>query len=323
MTEARRPFVGRIRALPLVRVLVVYAAASWVVLQIAAIFVPQFGLPRWFFHAAVVLLLIGLPIILGTAIVQDWLRHVPHHVPLPEFEIEGARQPAAPAAPAAVPASAHALSRWLTWQKSILGGVLAFTALALVGAVVVLRGTGRVTEAYGEAGDAFGERAWVLVSDFESPPDEPVVAAAVGEALIVDLEQSRYLNVYARSQVGGILRLMELPDTVRVDEKLGLEIAQRAGLSATIVGSVSRLGENYVLAARVLRPATAERLISVRAMAARERLVEGVEALSREIRSRLGESRSALGASRGLEQVTTRSLEAMKRYAQAVEALNR
>ncbi|MBI4512979.1 MAG: hypothetical protein HY702_02620, partial [Gemmatimonadetes bacterium] len=321
MTEPRRPLFGRIRAIPLVRVLLVYAAASWVVLQVVAIFGSQFGLPTWFFPATVALLLIGLPIILGTAVVQDWLRHAGEHVPIPDLEIAGEREAAV--APVPVPASAHPLSRWLTWKKSILGGVLAFTALGIVGTVVVLRGTGRVTEAYGVAGAAFGARSRILVTDFEAPPDEPDIAAPVREALTVDLQQSRHVNVYGRSQIAGLLRLMQLPDTVRVSEQLGLEIGQREGLAAVLAGRISRLGDNYVLSARVLRPSTGEELIAVRTTAARERVLEAVEALSREVRSRLGESRVALRASRPLPQVTTRSLEALQRYAQAEDALAR
>ena len=55
--------LARARAAGVPRVFVVYLAASWGVLQAVDIFTEQFGLPTWFFPAAVALLLIGLPII--------------------------------------------------------------------------------------------------------------------------------------------------------------------------------------------------------------------------------------------------------------------
>ncbi len=51
--------------------LVVYAGASFVVVEVVDIFTQQLGLPDWVFPGAVVLLLIGLPIILTTALVQS------------------------------------------------------------------------------------------------------------------------------------------------------------------------------------------------------------------------------------------------------------
>ena len=312
---------GGIRASVLVRIIVVYAGASWIVLEVVSTFGDEFGLPSWFFPAALGLLLLGLPIILATAMVQAELRREPEQESVPglEFERVPDLQPAA-AVPAAL--AAHPVSRWLTWSRSIMGGVLAFAILAIIGGIIVMRGSARVTEAYGAAGDEFGERAWLVVADFGTPTEEPDLGVAVREALTVDLQQSKYVNVYTRSQMSGALRLMEVSDTF-VTEELGRQIAQREGLAAVLVGSVSKLGDNYVLAARVLRPADGEELLAVRSTAAGSYMVDAVEVLSREIRARLGESGSALSDSRSLPQVTTRSLEALQRYAQAVTATQR
>lgn len=320
MPKAPRPLFGRISASLLFRVLVVYGGASWVVLEVVDTFGDQFGLPSWFFPMAVGLLLIGLPIILATAMVQAGLRREEEREPLPGLEVDRIPDLQPVARPAEL--ATHPAARWLTWPKSIVGGALAFTVLAIIGTIVVLRGSARVTEAYGAAGDDFGERAWLVVADFAAPADEPDLGVAVREALTVDLQQSKYVNVYTRSQTAGVLRLMELGDTV-VDEELARQIAQREGLAAVLVGSVSRLGDNYVLAARVLRPADGEELLAVRSTAAGSYMVDAVEALSREVRARLGESSSAIRDSRPLPQVTTRSLEALERYAQAVSTLQR
>ena len=54
----------------LVQILGLYAAGSWLVLQVVDVLTDNMGLPDWVFPFAIVLLLIGLPIILTTAAVQ-------------------------------------------------------------------------------------------------------------------------------------------------------------------------------------------------------------------------------------------------------------
>jgi hypothetical protein len=60
----------RMRASRVWGVLAVYLGASWVVLQIVDVVKQNLGLPDWVFPFALLLLLIGLPIILATALLQ-------------------------------------------------------------------------------------------------------------------------------------------------------------------------------------------------------------------------------------------------------------
>ncbi len=53
------------------QVLLVYVGASWVVLEAADVMVARLALPEWVYGAAIVLLLVGLPIVLATAFVQE------------------------------------------------------------------------------------------------------------------------------------------------------------------------------------------------------------------------------------------------------------
>jgi hypothetical protein len=54
----------------ILQVLGIYGAASWVVLQVVDVLKQNMGLPEWVFPFSLVLLLIGLPIILTTLLVQ-------------------------------------------------------------------------------------------------------------------------------------------------------------------------------------------------------------------------------------------------------------
>src|SRR5437016_13116260 len=82
------------------RVLALYLSASGAVLALVFGAMLALGLPDWFFPGAVLLLLLGLPIMIATGLVQAG------HAP--------ARQLLAP------------VRRWLTWRRAVMGGVLAF-----------------------------------------------------------------------------------------------------------------------------------------------------------------------------------------------------
>lgn len=118
MSPDFKRLLERARSGRLVRVLLVYAIASWAVLQVIDVLDEQFGFPDWFFPAAIALLLIGLPIILGTALLQtrSGIDHGAREIELPDMP---------------GPLAWYRVRRWLTWRRSILGGVLAFTGLMI------------------------------------------------------------------------------------------------------------------------------------------------------------------------------------------------
>jgi tetratricopeptide (TPR) repeat protein len=317
MTRLKQAIV-EIHRRSLWQVLMVYLGACWAVLEASDQVIERYLLPVWVYPTEIIVLLVGLPIVLGTAMVR-----------------EETSKPAAPATSAGDAGGAAGSkvarpdprpkpsARYLTWPRAV---AIVLGALAIVGvasAFVVYRGSGRVTESSGTAGDAFAERAWLVIAELESADDERDVALAVRELLAVDLQQSSYVNVYNREQLAPVLARMGLPDTARVDRELALEVAEREGLAAVLAATVTRLGGDYAFSARVIQPVSGQDLIAVRAAASEDRLADGVETLSREIRRRLGEARQEIRQSEPLPRVTTRSLEALRAYAQAASANDR
>ena len=285
------------RARSVMIALAIYVGASWVVLEVADQIVARYLLPGWVYPAALILLLLGFPIVLATAFVRQEGRLAPEHAGKP-------------------------IVRHLTWPRAMLGGALAFAALGVMSTLIVASGFARVTEARGMAGEAFEERAWIVMAEFDASESEREIALAAQTALSIDLQQSQYVNVRGRNQIVPVLRLMGLPDTTHLDEAIALEIAQREGMAVVLVPAVVRLGDDYLFSARVIQPGSGEEIIAVRTAARAERLLEGVEALSRELRSRLGEASAAIRQSRPLPDVTTSSLEALRKYALAEAALS-
>lgn len=305
------------------QVLAVYVGASWAVLEATDQVQERFLMPDWVYGTAWVVLLVGFPIVLGSALVREEPAR-----PAPEGEpADRVASPAAAAGKSTVDVERAAgggllgvLASRLTRGRAVLAVAAALALVGLAGALVVVRGAARVTEAHGTAGDEFEERAWLVVAEFEMPAGEDDLGRAVRTALMTELGQSRYVNVYGDNQVRPVLLRMLLPDTTALTERLALELAQREGLAAVLAGSVHRVGGGYQLSARVVEPLSGRELIFVTVAAGSDRLLEGIEDLSRQVRARLGESGAALRRSQPLPQVTTRSLEALRKYDLAVAA---
>jgi len=296
------------------------------VLEVSDQVIGRYLLPEWVYPTEILVLMLGLPIVLATAFVREETpgstapATSPSAEPAPvtpatETPKPATKQPGAP--------SSGFLARHLTLPRVVIAVLVALVAIGLMGASVVLRGEGRVTNSSGAAGDAFEERAWLVVAAFEAEEEDEDLAMAAREALTIDLQQSQFINVYSREQMATVLRRMRLPDTLVVDRRVAVEIAEREGLSAVLTATVGRLGGDYVFSARVIHPGTGHELIAVRSAARDDRLLEGVQALSREVRVRLGEERAAIRRSKPLPQVTTESLEALKLYTQGAEAADR
>jgi len=94
------------------RVIGLFSVIGVTVLAVAFALMRRVGLPIWMFGLAVLLMLIGLPIILATARIE-------------------ARRSAG--------GGDKGLARWITWRNAVLGGVGAFAGWGVLAAMLVLR----------------------------------------------------------------------------------------------------------------------------------------------------------------------------------------
>jgi tetratricopeptide (TPR) repeat protein len=102
------------------------------------------------------------------------------------------------------------------------------------------------------------------------------------------------------------------------------EIATREGLKAVLAGDIRPLGNGYVLSARLVNAASGEVLWAGRQdVAGPEALSPGIARLSATLRERVGESLRSIRTAAPLDQVTTRSTEALRSYIEAERATNR
>jgi tetratricopeptide (TPR) repeat protein len=290
------------------QVLAVYIGASWVVLQVVDVLKDNMGLPDWVFPFAVVLLVIGLPIMLTTALLQA----------------RPGREGAGVAESLPDPATSDLSPRKLfTWRNALLGGAAALMLLAAVTTAFMFmrsRGIGPVGSLVAKG--LLDERSQVVLSDFQA--EDEGLGRTVTESFRVDLAQSPVLTLVGPDSIADALaRMGRSPDT-RLDEEVARELARRDGIPAIIAGEVAPLGSGYVLTARLVGAQDGSVLASARASATRdEELLGAIDDVSARLRERIGESYTSLRETPPLAHVTTSSLEALEKYTQAGEARNR
>ena len=288
-----------------VRVTVLFALASLVVLAMVFVLRQKLGLPDWVFPGAVLLLVIGLPIMLATG------------------RMERERMVAATTGTYRVPE--RGVQRFLTWRKAILGGGLAFGALTvIVVAYSLMRVFGIGSVGTLQAKGLLKERQPILLAEFESRSSDTTLGPTLTEAFRVDLSQSQSVKLVDGEAVTDALVRMQRPANATLVPSLALEVAQREGVPAVVVGQIDALGKSYVLSAKVLAASNSAVLTAVRETAASDAdLIPALDRLSRALRERIGESLVSIRADQPLEHVTTGSLEALRKYTEALRLSDR
>ena len=203
-----------------------------------------------------------------------------------------------------------------SWRRFSVRNKLVLAAFSLVCGTAVITWMVRATPAL-----AFSPRDYLLMSDFENETGDPVFDRSLGTALATNLEQSAHANVYSRARMKETLMRMEKPAAEHIDEALAMEIAEREGVKAVIIPSISGIGESYQLAVQIRAVASGKSLRTEVARAkGKTKVLDAIDELSADVRRDLGESAQEISNStRPLASVTTQSLEALKQYSLAVE----
>jgi DNA-binding winged helix-turn-helix (wHTH) protein/tetratricopeptide (TPR) repeat protein len=163
---------------------------------------------------------------------------------------------------------------------------------------------------------AFTDKDGILIADFANTTGDDVFDGTLRQAVAFQLGQSPFLNVFSEDRVRETLRYMERAPGERVTRDLGREIAQRRGVKAVLAGSISSLGQHYVIGLEAVSAATGETLAREQVEAeSRERVLGRLGEATRRLRASLGESLASVESHAApIEQATTSSLEAFKAY---------
>ena len=288
-----------------VRVAALFAAASAGVLGAVYMLVRFLGLPDWVLAGAVVLLLLGFPIMLLTGLLER-------------------RRAQARASGRVATTPAGGVRGLFTWRRATQGGVLAFAALGVgtaawtmmrllgIGPVGTLLATGRLAE-----------KDRLIVADFDNRTADVGLGQSLTEAFRIDLAQTQVVTLVSAGAVSEALIRMQRDPAAPLTPGVARQVAAREGAKAVVVGEVSMAGQGFVLSARLVGAADGSDLVALRETAGDDRgLVAAIDHLSRRLRERIGESLRTIRAGPPLERVTTVSLPALKLYSEGVRAFD-
>jgi len=175
---------------------------------------------------------------------------------------------------------------------------------------------------HGRASAKLTDKDSIVLADFTNTTGEPVFDGALRQGLSAQLEQSPFLNLLSDERIADTLALMAKPKDARLTHELVAEVCQRTASAATIEGSISSLGSQYVLGLRAVNCRNGDLLAQEQVTATgKEQVLKSLgEACSR-IREKLGESLTSVQKyDAPPESVTTPSLEALKAYSLGYQA---
>ena len=200
-------------------------------------------------------------------------------------------------APAAVP----------TRSKSLIVGLVVLAVVVTVGIYLRSRSAKPAT--------ALTEKDTVVLADFTNSTSEPLFDGTLKQALAVDLEQSPFLNILSDSKVADTLKLMGREPTEHVTAEIGRELCMRSGSKAVIGGSISTLGQQYVVVLDAMACSSGDSIAKERAEASsKEGVLKALDTSAAALRTRLGESLASVQKFAVPVEATTPSLEALKAY---------
>ena len=254
-----KKLIGEIHRRSLWQVLGIYVVGCWIAFEVVQTLTEGLGLPTWFPALALVLLIVGLPIVLSTAFIQQG---GPAQAP-PPVSITTMDE----LYPVAVERSMP--SRIFTWKKAILGGVGAFVLLIGVGVGWVMFGD-RTGSSVVEAPTSIEQSVAVLpFVNMSGDPDNEYFSDGITEELLNALAQLPGLRVPGRTSSfafkGQNLTIQQIADTLNV--------------AHVLEGSVRRSGETVLITAQLVDAQSDTHLWSDTF----ERELEDIFAIQREI----------------------------------------
>jgi hypothetical protein len=86
-----------------------------------------------------------------------------------------------------------------------------------------------------------------VLAEFTNTTGDRVFDGTLRQGLSSQLEQSPFLNLLSDQRIAQTLSLMAQPKNARLTGELVHEVRQRTASSATIEGSISSLGTQYVV----------------------------------------------------------------------------
>jgi len=156
----------------------------------------------------------------------------------------------------------------------------------------------------------------IVLADFTNTTGDSVFDGTLRQGLAIQLEQSPFLKIMDDEQVQQDLRLMSVAPASHITNQIAHDICVRDAAAATIDGTISNLGKNYVVTLQAATCQDGATLAREQIQAQdKEHVLNALSKAATTMRAKLGESLGSIQKlNQPLEQATTPSLEALQNY---------
>ena len=156
----------------------------------------------------------------------------------------------------------------------------------------------------------------IIIADFTNTTGDPVFDDTLKQALTIGLRQSPFLNILSDATLKQTLALMQRPPDEPLTRQVAREVCQRSASTAVIEGSISGLGNSYVVGLQATSCSSGDALAQEQVQAQhKEDVLKSLNEAMTNLRPKLGESLSIVQKfDAPLVQATTSSLEALKAF---------
>ena len=163
------------------------------------------------------------------------------------------------------------------------------------------------------------EKDTIVLADFDNTTGDPVFDGALKQALVVQLGQSPFLNILSDRKVTETMRLMGRQPSDRITRDVAGELCVRTGSKAILLGSISKLGGQYVVGIDAVGCGSGDTLATEQEEAAtKEDVLKALGKAAASLRSQLGESLASIQKFDVPVEATTTSLEALKAFSMGI-----
>jgi tetratricopeptide (TPR) repeat protein len=213
------------------QVLAIYVVAAWIGFQVIQTLTEGLGLPTWFPPFALMLFIIGLPVVLATAFVQEGF-HVsaqPDPTLLPGAEGTAGVRTEAPSA------DSDGALRLLTWRNAIVGGVVAFALWGVIATGWLLIGSPRISTSDVASAGISSDHIAVLPFSYRGSPGSEYLAEGIVDLLSATLDGA---GDFHSADARAVIRLVEQEGGEAPDPETAGPIARQLGAGRYVVGDV-------------------------------------------------------------------------------------
>ncbi len=157
----------------------------------------------------------------------------------------------------------------------------------------------------------------VLLGEIDNATDEEVFDRTLGRALAAALEQSPSIALFPQETVRRTLVAMGRTEQSPVVGDIAQAICERHGIGVLVTGSISALGDRYVISLEAITAVSGEVIARELEQAERrESVLDALARAARKLRARLGETRESIARhDTPVALATTSSLEAWRAFA--------